>query len=673
MPTVRLPLVFPIQSRIADPLKDAKMVNAYKEDDQVLKRPGLLGVTTTPALPTGVGQGVFGYLNSLISCTNNAIYKSESGVATSLGSISGAVKPISWTSTFNNNYLFFHNQSKGYVYSTAGGLSQITADSVVEVLITTPGSGYTALPSVTFSAPPSGVTATGTAVASAPITTALTTVVITGTAGQFTCASAPLYVGQFLTISGTLGGTGSITGYTNPTTYRVSATNGSTTFTLTTTAGAAIVTTAGTPTGLTYTLNSTTSISDITIGLKGSGYVTAPTITIGTAWAATTALTLGTQIFYGGNLYTVTVAGTTGTSGPIHTSGSATNGSTTLTYAGIAASATSALNYFPTSLVPGVAYLDTYVVVMTPEGRLYNSNSGDPTAWNALNYISSNSQPDTATGIASHLNYVVAFNQWSTQFFYDSGNATGSPLLSNSSANLEIGCTNGNSVAKFEQTVAWVGQSNTAGKGVYLLNGIAPVKISNQFIDKYLDTDTCTNCSGFGIKFNGHSWYVLTLPDSNITLVYDIDEKIWSFWSSVVDYEEIYFVGDFATSLSGHTYMQDSIGGELYKLDHNFFKDQDGPINFRLVSPLVDADTQFRKTVIRVEMIGDKVNTVLRIRHTDNDYQNWSMYRSVNLSDSRPVLFQNGVTRRRAYELFNNDATFIRLLAMEMDVTVGDN
>jgi hypothetical protein len=72
-------------------------------------------------------------------------------------------------------------------------------------------------------------------------------------------------------------------------------------------------------------------------------------------------------------------------------------------------------------------------------------------------------------------------------------------------------------------------------------------------------------------------------------------------------------------------------------------------------------------------MIGDKVNTVLRIRHTDNDYQNWSMYRSVNLSDSRPVLYQNGVTRRRAYELFNNDATFIRLLAMELDVTVGDN
>jgi len=82
----------------------------------------------------------------------------------------------------------------------------------------------------------------------------LTGVAITGTAGQFSCtATTNLVVGQYLTISGTLGGTGTITGYTNPTTYKISATNGTSTFTLTTTADVAIVTTAGTPTGLTYT------------------------------------------------------------------------------------------------------------------------------------------------------------------------------------------------------------------------------------------------------------------------------------------------------------------------------------------------------------------------------------------------------------------------------------
>jgi len=538
MPTVRLPLTFDIQSRRADPFKDSKMVNAYQENGEVLKRPGLNTVVTDPALPTDIGQGLFAYLDSLILCTNNEIYKVTSGVTTDLGSIEGDVRPISWTNTFNNNYLFFHNETNGYNYNATDGLVKVDSTQVSEANIVVAGSGYSSQPTVTFDPPSSGVTATGT----------------------------------------------------------VSWDSGS-----------------GVVTG-------------ITITNKGSGYTSAPNVVI---------------------------------SGP--------GGS------GTTATATAVLNYFPTDLVPGAGYLDTYVAVMTTEGRIYTSSSADSTRWNALNYISSNSQPDTATGITSHLNYIVAFNQWSTQFFYDAGTSTGSPLLPNPSANLEIGCANGNSIAKFEQTIVWVGQSNTAGKGVYLLNGIAPTKISNQFIDKYLDADTVVNCSGFGIKYNGHSWYVLTLPDIDITFVFDIDEKKWSFWSSVIDNVEQYFVGDFATSYGGHTYMQDSLNGEVYKLDQDVYRDADGQINFRLVSPLLDADTQFRKTFIRVEVIGDKVDTTLRIRHTDNDYVNWSAYRNVNLKDPRPVLYQNGVSRRRAYELFNTDNTFIRLSKLEMDVTVGEN
>ena len=111
----------------------------------------------------------------------------------------------------------------------------------------------------------------------------LSGVSITGTAGQFSCTSTTptnqLYVGQAVTISGTFGGTGSITGYSNPTTYYIVATNGSTTFTLSTVRnGSGVVTTAGTPTGLTYTVSTfgkfpytsvtaTTAVTnDITVG-----------------------------------------------------------------------------------------------------------------------------------------------------------------------------------------------------------------------------------------------------------------------------------------------------------------------------------------------------------------------------------------------------------------------
>jgi len=99
----------------------------------------------------------------------------------------------------------------------------------------------------------------------------LSTVVITGVAGQFSCTSTTLTVGMAVTIAGTFGGTGSITGYTDPKTYFIITTNGTTTFTLSETlAGPAIVTTAGTPTGLTYTIPSYVqmNVTSTTYGLK---------------------------------------------------------------------------------------------------------------------------------------------------------------------------------------------------------------------------------------------------------------------------------------------------------------------------------------------------------------------------------------------------------------------
>ena len=91
------------------------------------------------------------------------------------------------------------------------------------------------------------------------------TVAVSGTAGQFTCGNSTLAAGDRVTISGTLGGTATITSYATGTTYKVSAVTGTspsvTGFTLQTEAGGALTTTAGTLTGLTYT---TETVIDIT-------------------------------------------------------------------------------------------------------------------------------------------------------------------------------------------------------------------------------------------------------------------------------------------------------------------------------------------------------------------------------------------------------------------------
>ena len=143
-----------------------------------------------------------------------------------------------------------------------------------------------------------------------PTTFLLSNVTITGTGGQFACTPTNIafVVGQTVTISGPYGGTGSIVtpAYSNPTTYYIIATNGSTTFTLSATLnGAAITTTAGTPTGITLTASIPVSYSSVAYGnnrfvaVQNTTGVPASYSFDGVSWNNSNTLVSATKIAYG--------------------------------------------------------------------------------------------------------------------------------------------------------------------------------------------------------------------------------------------------------------------------------------------------------------------------------------------------------------------------------------
>jgi hypothetical protein len=375
-------------------------------------------------------------------------------------------------------------------------------------------------------------------------------------------------------------------------------------------------------------------ITGITITNPGSGYVTAPTI----------------------NIITSTGGGFSGTS---------------------------LLSFFPTSgLTPGVAFIDSYVVVGTPNGRIYTSNVGDPTIWNPLDYITAEGEPDNLTGIAKHLNYVLAYGQWSTEFFYDAGNPIASPLSAAPSYRLEIGCTNGDSIVQFEQSVLWVGSSKATGPGVYLLDGTAPVKVSTVYVDRILGNSNLSDVKAYTFKFNGHMFYVLTLADLNVTIVFDVNEKMWYQWTmwaignttSGINgiYAEQYFRPSFFAGNGLQYFVLDDDNGSLYVMSDLYYNDAGAPIYYRAVTDLVDNGTTKRKFYNRVEIIGDKVPAIMNVRHTDNDYVSWSPYRTVDLSKGRSQIYQNGAARRRAWEFLCTDNQPLRLDAAEIDFSIGE-
>jgi hypothetical protein len=187
----------------------------------------------------------------------------------------------------------------------------IVSGVITAVTLTSGGSGYLAAPDVIITSTGSGVGADivaivengsvtgfiinsgGSSYVSGTTTIAFnahsinSTVATSGTAGQFTCGKSAIAVGDQVKITGTLGGTGTISGYTSGNVYKVSAISGSVTR-ITVTAGGSgytsdptVVFSGGGGSGATATATRTGNIvTSINVTNGGSGYTSAPTITI---------------------------------------------------------------------------------------------------------------------------------------------------------------------------------------------------------------------------------------------------------------------------------------------------------------------------------------------------------------------------------------------------------
>lgn len=189
---------------------------------------------------------------------------------------------------------------------------------------------------------------------------------------------------------------------------------------------------------------------------------------------------------------------------------------------------------YPAETVPGAAYLDGTYYVMTPTGYIYGSELEDPLTWSGLNVIRAGSMPDAGVAIRRMINYIVAFGQYTTEFFYDAGNPYGSPLAPVTNAIALIGCASADSIAETENTMYFMGVMKEHGRAIYRFNGTVPERISTPFVDRIISGDDLAEVWAYFIRINGHPMYVLTLKTSEITLVYDTITNIWHEWTSEI-------------------------------------------------------------------------------------------------------------------------------------------
>jgi hypothetical protein len=119
----------------------------------------------------------------------------------------------------------------------------------------------------------------------------------------------------------------------------------------------------------------------------------------------------------------------------------------------------------PTPHVPFPVFLDGYIFLAKEgTGDIYNCDLNNPLSWTAGNFISAEMYPDDIQALVRVNNYILALGASSGEYFYDAGNASGSPLQRQENAALPFGCEFPNSIAYTKDTVMFL---STNGRGEY--------------------------------------------------------------------------------------------------------------------------------------------------------------------------------------------------------------
>lgn len=328
---------------------------------------------------------------------------------------------------------------------------------------------------------------------------------------------------------------------------------------------------------------------------------------------------------------------------------------------------------FPAAFVKGWAYLDGTIYIMRATAHIQGSDINDPASWDVLNDILAQIEPDQGVALAKQLVYVVAFKQWSTEAFYDAGNATGSPLGPVQGAKVNYGCVSSGSVQDIDGALLWVCTSRTAGTQVMMLDQLKADIVSTKPIERLLQTLDWTTTYSWQISLDGHRFYLFTSVAGNLTLAFDLDEKAWHQWTDVSGNYMPIVAATFDSSQ--RAILQHATDGRLYYCSSNYTNDNGVKIVSDIITPNFDGGVQSRiKTLYREYFVGDKTpGSMLEIRANDSDYAPgaWTPPRLVDMSQERPVLDDCGSFVRRAQWIRHQSNTRMRLKALELQMEVG--
>lgn len=370
---------------------------------------------------------------------------------------------------------------------------------------------------------------------------------------------------------------------------------------------------------------------------------------------------------------------------------------------------------FPSTLAHGGAVLDNYLFVMDEDGYIYNSNVGDPTAWEALDVINTERSPDKGVYLGKHHEHIVAFGTRSIEFFYDAGNASASPLNRRADISFNVGLASGTAVWENGDVIYFLGSNLSGQIDVYQLVNFQISKISNDSMSSYMTSGITRDDLKFifnGLSVMGKDTLLITVyalsgsPSvivPKVTFSYDSTSGFFGLWTTELNNHTTFPLIGWTRRVGGQSDVSSARAGEglLYNGDVIKINDRLRPIdtiqgevfiqsvfesdtfeeltdegtNISLVARtglqdggIVNYKFQSKETV---PMESTEASQTLTVKHSDETTSNFDAGNTIDTSLTRKDIHQGGRFVKRSYQIEYSGDEQIFLESLDIELMAG--
>jgi hypothetical protein len=309
-------------------------------------------------------------------------------------------------------------------------------------------------------------------------------------------------------------------------------------------------------------------------------------------------------------------------------------------------------------------FADGFLILNIPNTQQWYISQGNQITFDATLFASKSGFSDKLIGLDVTKRYVYLFGAETSEVWFDAGD-TPFPYDRLPGVFMQYGCTSPYSIAQMDGSIYWLAQSPQGTAIVCRTEQFNAMQISTFALDDAMSGYADLNQAvGFTYQIQGHFFYVLTFPVSDVTWQYDLSTQQWNQLAWIDSNGALHrHRANCYASAYGSPIVGDWQTGQLYLWDVNNYTDNGSPIaRIRSFPHGVDDASDrihYKEFIANMEVgngVGTNVDVPVFLRWSDTRGVSWGnpVQRSLGKEGEyiKSVQWRRlGMARDRVFEL----------------------